>query len=472
MSVDIHGRPGWWRWPAVLVPTLLIAFVPIVGLNPAQQKLLAVFLGVIVALVVQPVPMGVTLLVAMTALVLFRILPPTKVLSGFSKEVVWLIFSAFLFARAVTATGFGRRLAFIFVRAFGHNALTLGYSLSAADLMMAPFVPSDTARGGGVIYPVARSLAEVFDSRPGPTARRIGAFLMLVSFHATYTASAAFLTGMAANPLIAEFAWNIGHVRLTWLKWALASSVPALLSLSIVPLIIFKLYPPEIFDTEPARDMARTELHAMGAMRRDEWFLVAIFLAVMTGWVTSPWHGIPNAFVALAGVSALLLCRVLSWDDLLDQRRAWDALIWFAPLLMMADALNEAGIIKVFSGAVFSHMGGWPWWLALAALVAGYLYIHYGFASMTAHVTALYPGFLAAALAAGAPPMLAAFQFAFFSNLNASLTHYGTGSAPIYFGDGYVPQGIWWKLGFLISLVNLVFWLGIGSIWCKMVGIW
>ena len=469
---EAHGRPGWWRWPAVLVPTLLIAFVPIAGLNPAQQKLLAVFLGVIVALVVQPVPMGVTLLVAMTALVLFRILPAAKVLSGFGKEVVWLIFSAFLFARAVTATGFGRRVAFLFVRAFGHNALTLGYSLAAADLVMAPFVPSDTARGGGVIYPVARSLAEVFDSRPGPTARRIGGFLMLVSFHATYTASATFLTGMAANPLIADFAWQIGHVRLTWLKWALASSVPALLSLTIVPLIIYKLYPPEICDTEPAREMARTELGAMGVMRREEWLLVAIFIAVMTGWVSSPWHGVSNAFVALAGVSALLLCRVLSWEDLLEQRRAWDALIWFAPLLMMADALNEAGIIKVFSGAVFSHMSGWPWWLALTALVAGYLYIHYGFASMTAHTTALYPGFLAAALAAGVPPMLAAFQFAFFSNLNASLTHYGTGSAPIYFGDGYVPQGTWWKLGFLISLVNLIFWLGIGSIWWKIVGIW
>lgn len=467
-----HGRPGWWRWPAVLIPILLIAYVPIAGLNPPQQKLLAVFLGVIIALVVQPAPMGVTLIVAMTALVLFRILPATKVLSGFGKEVVWLIFSAFLFARAVTITGFGRRIAYIFVRAFGHNALTLGYSLAAADLAMAPFVPSDTARGGGVIYPIARSLAEVFDSRPGPTSRRIGGFLMLVSFHATYTASASFLTGMAANPLMADFARDIGHVQLTWLKWALASSVPAALSLTLVPLLIYKLYPPEIRDTEPARIHARTELASMGPMGRTEWTLVVIFLGVMTGWVTSPLHGISNAFVALSGVSALLLFRVLSWDDLLDQRRAWDALIWFAPLLMMADALNEAGIIKVFSTAVFSRLAGWPWWWALAALVAGYLYVHYGFASMTAHATALYPGFLAAAIAAGCPPIVAAFQFAFFSNLNASLTHYGTGSAPVYFGDGYVPQGTWWKLGFIISLMNLVFWLGIGSLWWKVVGIW
>ena len=85
--------------------------------------------------------------------------------------------------------------------------------------------------------------------------------------------------------------------------------------------------------------------------------------------------------------------------------------------------------------------------LVLAALVAAYIYVHYAFASMTAHTTVLYPGFLAALLAAHVPPLLAAFQLAFFSNLDAGITHYGTGSAPVYFGAGYVPQTTWWRLG-------------------------
>jgi DASS family divalent anion:Na+ symporter len=91
---------------------------------------------------------------------------------------------------------------------------------------------------------------------------------------------------------------------------------------------------------------------------------------------------------------------------------------------------------------------------------------------MTAHATALYPSFLAAALAAGAPPLIAALALAYFSNLNAGITHYGTGSAPVYFGAGYVKQGTWWKLGFFISLMNLVFWVGIGMLWWKLIGYW
>jgi DASS family divalent anion:Na+ symporter len=460
------------RWAIVLAPALLLYFFPAPGLNPGQRHLLAIFAGTIISLVAQPIVMGVSVLVAMTLLVLTNTLPGSKVLSGFSNATVWLIFTAFLFARAITASGFGLRIAYLFVRRFGYSALTLGYSVAASDLALAPFIPSDTARGGGVIYPIARSLSQVFGSEPGPTAGRIGAFLMLIGFHSTYTTSAMFLTGMAANPLIAELARRIAHVELTWSQWALAAAAPGLLSLTVIPYFIYRLCPPEIRNTQAAQRHALDELHRMGPLSSREWRLLAILLGVMAGWVTSPWHGLHNAFIALAGVSAILLSRVLTWDDLLHETKAWDALIWFAGLLMMADALLDSGVIKIISGTVFSRMTGWPWPMAAAVLACTYLYVHYGFASMTAHVTALYPGFLAAGLAAGAPPLLMALLLAFFSNLDAGMTHYGTGSAPVYFGAGYVSQTMWWRLGFLISLVNLIIWLGMGSLWWKLLGMW
>ena len=462
----------WLRWAIVLVPGLILYFVPISGLNASQSHLLAIFVASIIALVAQPVPMGVTVVLAMTILALTRTLPPAKVLSGFGNVTIWLIFTAFLFARAVTSTGFGTRVGYLFIKRFARSPLTLGYSIAAADLVLAPFIPSDTARGGGIIYPVARSVAADFGSEPGPTAGRMGTYLMLVAFHTTYTASGIFLTGMAANPLIADFAKKLGHVDLTWMTWFKGSCVPGFLSLAIVPWLLVRLFKPEIQDTAPARELARRELARLGPPSRDEKWLIFIMLGVMIGWVTSQWHGIPNTFVALTGLSAVLLTRVLTWDDLLSERRAWDALIWFAPLLMMADALTETGVIKFLSDHVFALMNGWSWPVALIALVISYLYIHYSFASMTAHITALYPGFLAAALAAGAPPLLSALALAYFSNLNARITHYGTGSGPVYYGSGYVTQGDWWKVGFLISLVNIAIWLGIGMWWWKLIGIW
>lgn len=468
------ARSKAWRWLAVLAPGMVIWFVPFLGLTPQQRHQLAIFVSTIVALVAHPVPMGVSALLGMTLLALTGTLPPARVLAGFSNLTVWLVFSAFLFARAVTVTKFGMRVAYVFIERFGKSALTLGYSLAASDVVLAPFVPSDTARGGGIMYPITRSIAQAADSEPGETADRLGAFLMLVSFHATYTASGMFLTGMAANPLIADFAATQAHLQLTWVRWIEGSIVPALLTLTLVPLLIHRLARPTATpeQTSAARAHARGHLTAMGPMRREEWMLVVVMLGVMAGWITSPLHGVHNTIIALAGVCTLLLAGVLNWDDLLAERRAWDALIWFAPLLMMADNLNEAGVIKVLSSTLFAQIHGWPWGLAFPAIAVAYLYAHYGFASMTAHVTALYPGFIAAALVAGAPPLVAALTLAYFSNLDASLTHYGTGAAPIFFGAGYVSQGRWWRIGFVVSLLNITIWLGAGMVWWKILGWW
>ncbi|MGD0869545.1 MAG: DASS family sodium-coupled anion symporter [Bryobacteraceae bacterium] len=467
-----HQPVAWWRWAVVLAPGLLLYFLPLPSLTSPQSRLLAVFVSTIVALVAQPVRMGVSVVIAMTLLAVTGTLPPAQVLSGFGNLTVWLVFIAFLFSRAVTSTGFGTRLGYLFIRRFARTPLSLGYSLAGADLVLAPFIPSDTARGGGVIFPITRGVAAALGSEPGPTAPLIGSFLTLVCFHTTYVASAMFLTGMAANPLIAEFARQIGHVELNWGRWLAGSIVPGFISLAVVPWFLHRAVRPELRDTAPARQMAHAHLESIGPLRREEKWLVAIFLGIMAGWVTSPWHGISNTFVAMAGLAALLLARVITWDDLLSEKRAWDALIWFAPLVMMSDALNQSGVVKILSGRLFGLMIGWPWLLVWFALALVYLYVHYGFASMTGQVTALYPGFLTAALAAGVPPMLAALPLAYFSSINAAMTHYGTGSAPVFFGAGYVRQTDWWRLGFQISLINLVIWLGIGVCWWKLIGLW
>ena len=460
------------RWAFVLGPALLIYWVPLPGFTAIQQHLLAVFVGTMIALVVRPAPMGVSVLVAATLLLLTGTLPVEKVLSGFGNTTVWLVFSAFLFARAITATGLGARIAYLFISRFGHTSLTLGYSVAISDLVLAPVVPSDTARGGGIMAPIVRSLAQAMDSEPGPTANRIGAYLTLVGFHCTYAASAMFLTGMAANPLIASFAHSLAHVEMTWGRWALAASVPGLCTFAILPWLLHQLSPPDLRETEHARAHARSRLSHLGPMSRRESLLGFIMLVVVVGWITSPWHGLQNTAVALGGVCAILLTKVVSWDELLGDKAAWDALIWFAPLLMMAEQLNEQGVIGIISNSVFSHVHGWPWPLTMAALGVAYLYAHYTFASMTAQVSALYPGFLAAALAAGVPAPLAVWPLAFLSNLNAGITHYGTGSAPVYFGAGYVSQSDWWTIGFIVSVVNLAIWFGVGLIWWRVIGLW
>jgi DASS family divalent anion:Na+ symporter len=456
----------------VLVPGVLLYLLPLPALSPQQRHLLAIFTATIISLVAQPVPMGVTGIIALTILALTKTLTPAQVFSGYANPTVWLIFTAFLFATAVTSTRFGMRVAYIFIRKFGRSPLTLGYSIGGAGLVLAPFVPSDTARGGGILSPIVVSIARAVGSEPGPTARELGGYLTLAGFHANYTASAMFLTGMAANPLMAELAQQVAGIQITWIDWALGAIVPGMLALILVPMFIYRLYPPRLRDTERARVVANEELGKMGPLNIREKWLVAIMLLVMAGWVASPWHGVHNTIVALAGVSALLLTGVITWNDLLAEGKAWEALVWFGAVIMMADMLLQLGVVGLMSRAAFPYISPLSAAVALAALVTLYCYIHYAFASMTAQATALYTTFLAAAIAAGAAPLVSALSFGYFSNINDATTHYGTGSAPVFFGTGYVSQADWWRVGFLVSLLNLALWLGVGLMWWKVLGWW
>ena len=442
------------------------------GVEPRALRLLAVFVATIVGIVLRPMPMGALAFVAVAFAVLSGTLTIAEATGGFGSTVVWLVVAAFFIATAFVKTGLGTRIAYHFMRVLGRRSLGLAYGFVATDLVLAPAIPSNTARGGGVIYPILKSLCVSLGSDAAlGTERRIAGFLTFTAYQGVVVTSAMFLTAMAANPLAAELAAQQG-VAISWALWAAAASVPGLLSLVLVPLLVYRLYPPEISHTPEAPELARRRLREMGAMSRQEWTLLAVFVFLLALWIAGGALGVSATATALAGVAAMLVTGVLSWDDILDERGGWDTFVWFAVLVMMATQLGELGLLAWFSDRVAGLLGDVHWIPAFVSLSLVYFYVHYLFASNTAHVSAMYGPFLALALAVGTPPALAALLLAFFSNLFASLTHYGTAAAPILFGSGNVDIVTWWRLGALISVVNITIWLGAGSLWWRLLGLW
>jgi DASS family divalent anion:Na+ symporter len=333
-------------------------------------------------------------------------------------------------------------------------------------------IPSTGARSGGIIFPIAKSLAEAYESRPGPTARRLGGFLMTSVYQCNVIVCAMFLTGQASNPIIARFAKDVTGIELTYARWAIGAIVPGLLSLLLVPWVLYRVFPPEVKHTPAASELASTELKAMGPMKWSERLMLLVFFLVAILWMTISLHNIDYAAVALLGISVLLITGVLDWNDLVSEKAAWGVFVWYGGLIRMAEALGETGITKRFAEASASLTTGWKWWLALASLLLIYFYAHYVFASITAHVTAMFTPFLIVILGAGAPPYLAVLSLAYFSNLAASLTHYGTTPAPIYFGAGYTTQRTWWTLGLITSLITIAIWSLVGFTWWKILKLW
>ena len=441
------------------------------AVTPAGWRLFGLFVASVAGLIVEPIPGGAIVLIAVTLTPILGGLTLAQALSGYADSTVWLVMAAFFISRALINTGLARRIALIFVRLFGGSSLGVCYALSLSDMTLATIIPSSGARSGGVVLPIVRSIAELYGSRPGPTARLLGAFLMISVYECVAISCAMFFTGQASNPLVAKMAAPTGF-RVTWASWFVAGIVPGLCSIALTPLLILKLFPPDIRRTPEAKAFASTELGLMGAMSRKEWILATVFVAVCGMWITSDIHKVDITLTALLGSVALLITNVLTWEDVKSEKAGWDIFVWYGGLLMLGKALNDTKVPAEFANGIAGIFGslGWPLLLGFALLI--YFYSHYAFASITAHVLAMYPPFLAILLAKGAPVGLVVFAFACFANLSAGLTNYGTTPAPMFFAHEYVSLRDWWRIGLVVSFLNIAIWATIGFGWWKLLGIW
>jgi DASS family divalent anion:Na+ symporter len=452
---------------------LLIAFVVPApsGVTPQGWRQTAIFVCIVAGMVLEPLPQPALVLLGLAACVANGT-PMREALAGFAEPAVWLVVVAMFFARSLLETGLARRIALLFIRAFGRSSLGLAYAVQWTDVILASGVPSITARSAGMVLPVPVSIAEVMGSRPGPTAGRLGAFLIAAMYQSSTVACAMFLTGQASNVLGAELARKLAGVPVTWSSWLGAAIVPGLVSCALVPWVVHRLLRPEITRTPEAATFAAQELSSMGPLWRNERITLAAFVGMGTLWVTSAWHGLDVTFVGLLGLGVLLVTGALQWEQCVTEKAAWGVFVWYGGLLQMGQLLNATGVTRVFAESVGGLFLGVPWLVVLVAILPIYFYAHYFFASITAHILAMFPPFVALLVGIGVPPALAVYGLLCLANLPAGLTHYGTTSAPILFSVGYVSQRDWWRVGFFVSLVNLAIWLSVGLGWWKVLGFW
>ena len=439
-------------------------------LSAQSWHLFVIFIFTIIGIILNPLPISAIALLGAGTCLVSGVLTTKQVLSGFSENVVWLLVFAFFIARGIIKTGLGRRIAYCFISKIGKTSLGLSYGLVFAEFLLAPIIPSVTARGGGIIYPIAQSLVGAYgkDISPKDSKQNMG-FLSQICFQANVITSAMFLTAMAANPLIQSLAHKAG-IEISWNSWALGAIVPGIVSLLVMPLFIYWLNPPATKHSPEAPKYALEELKNMGRLSLHELIMMITFVALIAGWVLDKKIGLDATAVAMLGVVTLLVTGVLEWNDAINEKGAWDSFVWFAVMVMLSGYLAEFGTIKWISLKIGASLSHHPAIIAAPLLVAIYFYLHYLFASITAHVTVLFSTFLLLILNFDVPMMLAAMPLAYFSTLSGGLTHYGIATAPIYYEAKAVSTKKWWTIGFLISLLNIAIWSVIGGIWWKYLG--
>ena len=442
-----------------------IWFSPIpAGLTKESWHLFAVFAAAIFSVILNAFPLLTASLLAVSAAVLTRTVDPGKAFAGFANASVLLVVVAFLVANAVVKSGLGRRISLLVVSVFGRSTLGLGYSIFFTDALIAPAFPSNTARGG-VLYPIILSLAQNSGSMPDQEKnRRMGGYLMFCGMASLSVSSALWLTATSGNPIAVGLAEHYG-VKINFGSWIIAASFPILTMIGLLPLVLYKLFPPGVSKTQDAPKAAREALRNMGRLTRDEWIVAVAFAFMVTGWIMAGTLNLSLAAVAFAGLGVLLATNVLTLDDINLQGGTLVTFIWLAVLFALSGQLNELGFMGYVGGRLTSLLGGISWPIAYVILLVLYVLMHYMFVSQTAQVLALFDVFLSVGVKSGVPAPLMAFALLFASSYFSTITPQGGSQNVIFVGSGYLTQGELYRLGLLTTAFCVLVFLVIGTPW-------
>ncbi len=448
------------------------------GLAPAAWLYFALFVTVIVGVITEPIPaaaLGLAGVALAAALGLVRDTPGQSAqwaLSGFGNTIVWLIFAAYMFTLGYAQTGLGRRIALHLVRLLGQRTLGLGYAVTLADLALAPFTPSATARSGGTIYPIIRHIPELYHSRPDDgTARRIGAYVLYTAVTSSAITSSMFITGLAPNALAIGIIEGIIDVRISWLQWFVGFAPIGFTLLIGLPLVLYVIYPPDVRRAPEVPRWATEQLRRLGAISGKEMILLALVVTALALWIGAA-DSVDPAIVAILILLLMIGFRVVAWADVLGHAAAWNVLIWFGTLVTLAGGLAETGFVEWLAGWLTPAFADVGVSVAVVALVGSFFFLHYFFASITAHTATLMPVFLALALTIpGLSETAWALLFGFALGLMGVLTPYASGQIVIYYGSGYISRRDVWLLGFVTGVIFLVVYLALVVPWLRWLNI-
>ncbi|MDR1741016.1 MAG: anion permease [Synergistaceae bacterium] len=446
------------------------------GLTVDAMRYLGIFLAVVLALILEPLPNSAVGLIGVALAAALRLVPladgkPANAagalnwaLSGFIDSTVWLIFVAYMFAMGYEKTGLGKRIALILMKKLGGGALGLGYATALSDLVLAPFIPSNTARSAGSVYPVVKNIPPMYGSFPDNEPRKIGAYLMWICIAVTSVTSSMFFTGLAPNLLARTLVGNAMKADpasvISWGQWFVCMLPAGVILFILVPLITYVIYPPtqKLFPETPK--WAEAELEKLGPTSGKEWLMALMAVIALLLWIfgDKAWlmggYTINATLVAICVLCLMIVFQIVSWDDVVSNKGAWNTLVWFATLVAMASGLARVGFLK-WLGAVFAaKLEGQTVVIVIFGLLALFYFAHYFFASLTAHTTALLPVLMATGAAIpGVDLRLLGMVLAGSLGIMGILTPYGTGPSPVYYNTGYIGKKTFWAFGTLYGVI-------------------
>ena len=101
--------------------------------------------------------------------------------------------------------------------------------------------------------------------------------------------------------------------------------------------------------------MGKEQLFAMGPMSSQRKKVALGFIIALLGWGTTMWTGYNANAIAITLAAFLFATEQLIGKDVLNDKAAWDTVVWFGIIISLATGLTSLGFIKWMSAGFCFH---------------------------------------------------------------------------------------------------------------------
>lgn len=461
----IRQTSGWFLAPLF---TIVFLFLPM-GIDPVQQQLAAILIGVIVLWITEPVPIPVGGLIGVAAIVFFGVVPAREAVAPFGSTTIFTFVGAFILAQAMMMHGVARRIAFwmLGLPGVGKSTMRVLLAFGTVTCVLSAFV-SNTATVAmllptaiGIVAVIGRLLQDRGLVEPGfdPTKLKVAtAFMLMLAYSASV---GGLLTPVGSPPnligrgLIEEATGrqiNFGQ----WFAVAFPICAVMFFALAVILTLINK---PEVRKLEGVEEFLAEQKAALGPLSKAERNTIIAFGVTVVGWllpsVLNIFFGgdhpitsvisdrLNEGIVAIAGAALLFMLPVdwqerrftMTWEE--AAKIDWGTIILFGSGIIFGALLDSTGLAETI-GTAAAETFGVTSAVALTVFAVVLAILISETTSNTAAAAVTVPIIIPLAVATGVDPLIPALAATFGASFGFMLP-VSTPQNAIVYGSGVVP---------------------------------
>lgn len=389
----------------VLLSVSVYAVLP--GSSDSAKIMLALLVLSVFYWTFEPLPIGVTAMLLLVLMLLFKIVDMDIVFSGFSSPAIFLIIGGMMLARGVNDTPLAKRLAYLILAKRAGNAKGLLASILIIPQLQAFFIPAVAVRST-LILPVALMALEHIGVKKDGNLRKM--ILLGVAFGGTISGTVV-MTAAIGNILTVELLKQFLDIQITYLQWFMYSFPIWILLIPAAWFVLIKAFPlpKENEEFSHLKEEMAKELQDLGPVNAEEKKCIAILILIVCLWFTEPLHGLHPSIPTIIGVVLMAFPGVgcSKWENMVKIN--FDTILIMGVTLSLGYAFNHSGAAELVGASLSSE---WiidllrsPISAVITILIITQI-LHLAVANVSTAVVTLIPIFIGLSAKAGADPIL------------------------------------------------------------------